>query len=550
MLPDPRDFGLPFDVWRPGQEDAILYALQAPQRFVGLVLPTGAGKSLINMGVCRLGGGLGAYLTATKALQAQLMIDTGGRDTVVTIQGQSGYTCEAMSAGGELAHLYRGGGQRATVDQGACHVGAECSLKAGGCEYFDRIHQAKSPTTDLVVTNYAWWLTLARRNDISLAPDILILDEAHAAPDQLASALGADITAKDVWDVLGEKLPAYDRRSAAAWVEWASTSVTRLGEMLEGTTPRTHDAVKRLRRAQWLMRSLERVARVQPALLLLSEPQPEMVRFDLVWAAPYAERHLFRGVKKIILSSATLTMHTAELLGLSPNMIAMYEGGDGFDVRRRPVYLLGRTRVDQRMTHEQEKMWLIGIDQILRDRRDRKGIIHSVSYRRRDVLVSRSEYREHMMTHDRYNTAEVIAKFKARPASSGAILVSPAVTTGYDFPYDDCDYQIISKIPFPDSRDPVVAARTLIDRQYPLHVAMQDLVQMVGRPMRAADDQCETFIVDAHARWFLGKHADLAPRWFRRAIQRLDTVPTPPPPVGRPRTSDGGPNEARDYAHG
>jgi hypothetical protein len=40
-----------------------------------------------------------------------------------------------------------------------------------------------------------------------------------------------------------------------------------------------------------------------------------------------------------------------------------------------------------------------------------------------------------------------------------------------------------------------------------------------------------TFIVDAHAGWFLSKNADLAPRWFRRAISRLDTLPAPPPPL-------------------
>jgi hypothetical protein len=74
----------------------------------------------------------------------------------------------------------------------------------------------------------------------------------------------------------------------------------------------------------------------------------------------------------------------------------------------------------------------------------------------------------------------------------------------------------------------------LVDKRYPNHLAMQTLVQAVGRGMRAEDDACETFIVDAHAIWFLSKHGDLAPRWFRRAVRRLEpgTVPTPPPALG------------------
>jgi ATP-dependent DNA helicase DinG len=113
------------------------------------------------------------------------------------------------------------------------------------------------------------------------------------------------------------------------------------------------------------------------------------------------------------------------------------------------------------------------------------------------------------------------------------VLVSPALTTGYDFPYGECEYQVIAKIPFADMRDPVTKARTLVDPLYPMYVAMQELVQMVGRGMRAADDQCETFVCDGHAAWFLSKHLNLAPQWFRRALRRQSpgALPAPPPPL-------------------
>jgi Rad3-related DNA helicase len=73
-----------------------------------------------------------------------------------------------------------------------------------------------------------------------------------------------------------------------------------------------------------------------------------------------------------------------------------------------------------------------------------------------------------------------------------------------------------------------------VDKRYPAYLAMQELIQSCGRGMRSADDQCETFITDAHANWFLSKNADLAPQWFKRAIRRLDpgSIPTPPPPLG------------------
>lgn len=533
-LPPPIDFGLPaqFTAWRPGQDDAVLHALESPERFVGLVLPTGAGKSLVYMAVAKLMPARAVNLTATKALQRQLYQDYGqDDDDTVLVQGQSAYACRALQAGGELVHTFPellGQGHPVMVDHGPCHLGADCSMKSNGCDYFDTVRHAMK--ADVVVTNYAWWMTIVNRPDIRLTPDLLVLDEAHAAPDQLANALGADVSARDVTDILNQKLYTSTEMDAASWVSWARRESNKLTDMLDGTAPRGAEAVKKLRRAQWLQQSLMRVSRIDPKLLLSSDTA-DGIRFDLVWAAPYAESHLFRGIKKVLLTSATLTTHTADLLGIVPNDLTMYEGGDGFPLDRRPVYVIPTVRVDHRMTPESERYWLARIDQILRARGDRKGIIHTVSYRRRDLILARSEHRDRMVTHGRFNTMDEIRKFKA--AKPGTILVSPSVTTGYDFPYSECEFQIICKIPFPDSRDPVVKARSDIDSKYAAHVAMQDLVQAVGRGMRAEDDRCETFIIDDHAKWFLNRNADLAPRWFRRALVRTDIVPAPPPRVER-----------------
>ncbi len=538
MLPPPVDFGLPeqYIEWRPGQAEAVIRAMDSPNRMLGAVLPTGFGKSLMYMATAHLTRAKTVILTSTKALQRQLMRDFKVLDTCL-IQGQRAYICEAMQPSGKLYGLYKGERFMVTmVDHGPCHLGVECELKLGGCGYFDAVRSALR--VDIVITNYAWWFTLVENLSIRLQPDLLICDEAHDAPDALAGALGADVMREDVYDILGQKLGPAAAQTPAEWVSWARLSVNKLTRMLEGTTPQTREAAQKLRRAQWLLRSLKRVTVIEPPLLLASDAE-RGIRFDVVWAAPYAEQYLFRSVPKIVLTSATFSMHTAELLGVVPNDIDFYEAGDGFPTARRPVYVL-RTpeplmpiRVDHSMSADLERRWLDRIDDIVASRSDRKGIIHCHSYKRRDAILARSRLRDggQLMSHGRHDTADRIRAFKA--SKPGTVFVSPSITTGYDFPYDECEYQIIAKIPFPDSRDPVVAARTLIDRKYPAHVAMQKLVQAVGRGMRAEDDACETFIVDEHSRWFLSKHADLAPRWFRKAIKRTESLPAPPPLVGR-----------------
>lgn len=536
-FPPPVAFGLPahFADWRPGQIEAILHATESPERMTGLVLPTGFGKSLVYMAAAHMSGSRAVILTSTKALQRQLTLDFNALGATL-VQGQSSYVCTALQPGGELVSAFGASGRDTVmVDHGPCHLGAECSLKARGCGYFDAIRQAQQ--AQIVITNYAWWFTLQHQPQIRLVPDLLILDEAHAAPDALADALGATVGVRDVKEIVRQDLPGAKKRTPHAWREWAEQTSATLVKMLSGAHASSRDTARKIRRAQWLQKSLARVASLDARLLLVSD-EPDAVRFDVVWAAPYAEGRLFRSIKRLLFTSATFTAHTAELLGIAPNDIAIYEAGTGFAKERRPVYIVPAVfagikvvRIDHRLAPLEEQAWLDHMDQIHAPRGDRKGIVHTVSYQRRDTIMARSKFRDRMVTHGRHDAAEKIARFKDAPA--GTILVSPSVTTGYDFPYDQCEYQIIAKIPFPDSRDPVTAARSQIDAKYPAHVAMQELVQEVGRGMRADDDQCETFIVDGHANWFLTKHADLAPRWFRRALIRTTTLPTPPPPLGR-----------------
>lgn len=546
MLPAPCDLGLPasFTAWRDGQIDAVLAATDTDRRFTGLVLPTGFGKSLVYMAIAHLTGRRTVILTATRALQRQLMRDFAALDAVL-VQGQRSYGCRAVSVGGELYSRYgtaimAGSDRLPTVDQAPCHLGIHCSLKALGCGYFDTVRAAQR--TPLVITNYAWWMTLVKNPQVVLRPTLLVLDEAHDAPDQLASAIGAELPAQLTAQVLSERLPRGADLTAAQWVQWARTRAARIAAMLDDAQPQTRDAVTALRRAKLLLHSLDRIADMDPSLLLVTD-LVDRLKFDLVWAAPYAEPWLFRHVDRVVLTSATMSRMTGDLLGIMEKDLHFYEAGDGFAVAQRPVYIAPARKppfgeplqADHRMDGDVQlqEAWIAQLDRVLDSRRDRKGIIHSVSYRRRDFILTHSAHRDRMVTHGATNAAEIIAAFKAAPP--GTILVSPAVTTGYDFPYDECEFQIVAKIPFPDRRDALTHARTLIDARYPNHVAMQQLVQMVGRGMRAADDRCETFILDAHAVWFLSKHAALAPRWFRRAVRRLDagSIPAAPPRLNR-----------------
>jgi Rad3-related DNA helicase len=169
------------------------------------------------------------------------------------------------------------------------------------------------------------------------------------------------------------------------------------------------------------------------------------------------------------------------------------------------------------------------MDTIIRQRLDRKGIIHTTSYDRQNQIYNRSEHKDIIIAPRPNELRSALEEFKA--AEAPRILMSPAVTTGYDFPGSMCEYQILLKVPFIDQRSPVMSARAEADPEYLPYLTAQTFVQTCGRAMRSPEDQSENFVLDAHANWFLKKHRDLFPPWFMRQVRYPNGLPSPPPPL-------------------
>lgn len=529
LLPPPDAIGAPdhFTDWRPDQPAAILRAIDSPHRFVGLVMPTGSGKSLTYVSAALLTGKRTAILTSTKGLQTQLLADFESCG-LVDVRGQNAYDCIALR--GELSeYAIRDG--RESCEDGPCHAGIPCSLSRAGCLYYDAIRRAQR--APLVVTNYKFWLA-QKVYGMGLGTfDQLVLDEAHNAPDELASFLSTTLSIKEIEVGARSRIPA-EPDSLTCWKRWAEERGAYLAELLDQWKPSGRQELALHRQTRHVLRKLQTLRRLDPDTWILI-PHGSEFTFDPIWASEFAEEALFQQIPRVLFTSATFNAKTAALLGIEGrDALDLYEVASGFPVARRPVIytpLAPPLRVDYKMTQADERRMIAHVDNIIRQRRDRKGIVHTISYKRRNLLIQHSEFADSMIAHDTATTRTAVEKFKA--SGPGTILVSPSITTGWDFPYSDCEYQIVLKVPFPDSREPVMQARTLQDKDYPAYLAMQQLVQAVGRGMRAADDQCETFVVDDHAQWFLRKYRHLAPRWFFAAYRTSETIPSPPPPLAR-----------------
>lgn len=542
---NPQDLGLDkFDEFRPAQLEAISFVLGSSKPYVALCLPGGSGKSLVAVALAKLFDARTVILTSTKGLQDQYLRDFGlirtaarvlsrlgqrPRGVMVDIRGKANYHCaehDVSCADGERMGCRRFG--------------------TSSCEYSDALAIAAS--SELVVTNYAMWMSAGEsfRENV----DLLILDEAHLAPEELARHLEVVIAQEDLESLEDESgVPFWTEcprsENPRAWDSYASWFGRTAKSLADGRRAQIRERglldgdIEFIRQCDALREKLANI-RLYAAYAVVDQERlrrQTLWRFNPIEPGHFAQAKLLAPVapaQKTVLMSSTITPKTLSLLNLKPDRYEFREWPRVFPANRCPVYHLPTVRLNHRTSESDLRRWLEQIDRIIESRLDRKGIIHTVSYQRQQYLLANSRFSQYFLANttdpDSPSAAEVVEQFRGR--SAPAILVSPSFSTGWDFPYEQAEWQIITKIPFPPVVSKVMKARVERDKSYPSYLAMQELVQASCRGMRSADDRCETFIIDDNIAWFLHQNRKFAPAWFQ--VRKVASLPKPPQRVKSP----------------
>jgi|SRR5579859_1066569 len=510
----PQSLGFPpqFEHFRAAQEEAIEHALTSEKRFIGIGAPPGVGKSGCAYALSRLLGGRTAILTANLGLARQYM--EAGFPGMVEIKGRANYPC---------------------WEGGTCEDGGRlgCGDKEG-CPYLGAFRSQQE--SDIILTNYAYWLAVHDKAQGVRPPDTLICDEAGECHEWLSRALDFHIGEREVREA-GVKLSPLPGEDTVEWSKLWQTLLPAAEGHLTRIKARTSVSVEKrlrdLRHAESFVERCEKLIRLDHDWVITREDGTDDGRlwhFECIWPGRYKEK-LFRGIERVILMSATLRPKTLSLLGIKRDECDFREWPRQFPAANGPVVWVPTARMTHRMSGEDEAIWLRRIGEIFKWGSDRKGLVHTVSYLRAKQIASSINGNHGIPVFvngaadpESSTARQVYERFMA---SDRGVLVSPSFSTGWDFPRQAAEWQIIAKIAFPDTRSKLMQARMERDPDYANYLAAQDLVQGSGRIVRSETDRGTSICIDDNISWFTRVASEHMPRWFK--IRREEELPKPLP---------------------
>ena len=216
--------------------------------------------------------------------------------------------------------------------------------------------------------------------------------------------------------------------------------------------------------------------------------------------------------KKILLMSATLP---------SPKNFRKWFGSDQnpaflnlphtFPASNREIAITSDRPITAKTQDAEWPRIVKEITNIAKQYEGKRGLIHTVSFALTERLAEALHGKglgKRLVTHSRNaDRADCIKDYLGSP---GAILLSPSVMEGFDFPDELCEFIIFVKVPYPNYGDLWVKTRAQADWDWYGWTAARNIVQGAGRGVRHETDQCDTWILDGGAR----RLQSFFPSWF------------------------------------
>ena len=520
LVPEtPADLGLPFKEWRPYQREMVERIVSSTKHVFMCELPVGAGKSLIGVASARLMGLRAAYLAYSRQLTQQLHDDF---PDAFIMSGRINFPCRRFNfpclgcerdCQGCQVPIYISADDCSKDD---CLVKASCAYERA---------KRRALSADLAVMPQSYFIHEANfAGSFSGAP-FLVVDEAQRVEEVLLDFISVRLTARQL-EALSIELPRYKTRFEA-WKDWAEETLVKVSRR-EDELKATFTSQTQKNWPSW--REYLRLGRLTSKLDLflhsvdehwLFNPGETAWEFKPTWLRGLAQKFLWEHSPKVLALSASF---------LSPETWAWEMGVDDWDYARapsnfpkenRPIYYIPCGDMSKNNLEASLPEVVSTLDALMELHPEERGIIHCVTYKERDFILSHSAHKDRLLSHNETDRSKVIEQFFS--STTPAVLVSPSVMEGLDAKYDRAKWQVLTKLCFPDLGDPQIRKRRFsgkLGREWYTIACARKLVQMYGRICRAEDDRGNvTYILDSRFPRFVSEMKEVLPQWFLEAIE-------------------------------
>lgn len=511
-----------FPSWRDYQEESIQEIIDSDKSLFILDAPCGSGKSLTAMSVARLSNAKVYYVVSTKQLQDQILGDFPFAKKVI---GRSNFTCQH-------------GLLKLTCAEGLyCSTGLACPER-GTCPYY--MQKESAMESQFCVMNYSYFLTAMNYAEDWDIADLIIFDEGHLMESELFKQVGISLSPKnfhdydftfpgsediclerveDLYDYLKEEISDIKGKR-------------QMSLLMELTDDLSVSDAKDLKKMEILYKKISFVLKHYNEGWVLDykrvkEFKNSRVTFKPIMVNDFAYMYFKHG-SKFLVQSATMPPVNIFCRGFGINQsdVGYKEVHSTFPrenspVIYRPVGKLSYAHIDENLPKAINEIY-----NIVSQNMDKKILIHTANYRISreigDTIVILDEKENKVINvrvfgHD--NAGERLAALEDfKSAEAPAILSSPSFETGVDLPYEQCEVQIIVKIPFLSLGDKQTKKRAELDREWYISATINRLEQACGRGVRAEDDTCITYILDECFKGLAKQYSYMFKEWFSDRI--------------------------------
>lgn len=558
-----------FHPWQLGAIDEAIEQFRAGMRVVMIDAPTGAGKTLIGESIAQLVSQWHRwtphenrlYLCTSLPLQAQFV---GDFPAAALIKGRSNYP--TLDAGDGWPEVHAGDCTKTLVEVvgGRAELCPRCDTEDCSvrlvedpppkrvthchqchpwefCPY--EVAKGRALSSQLTVANTAY--LLAEANSVGRfgeQPDgvgtfgVTVVDEADTLEDVLMGYVELAVGARSVAR-LGIGTPK--KTVATSWLEWLTEAEFRSRQMVVGyaqelATLQTLQKDPPTR----LLRDLDQWTRLRDQIVAVKrrieedpdgwvyQEQGSSLSMRPIRVDRFGEEMIWRHSERWLLMSATLISpaQVARDLGIEDGTWGSVSVDSPFPVERRPVIVRPVADMSYSSKDAERPYLHEAVDEILTQHPGDRVLIHTVSYELAERLLQFLSLTAHAHRTLTYTTArdrdEVLERYRRTP---GAVLVAPSLERGVDLPNEECRVVVVCKVPYPALGDKQVSTRlhgTQDGRSWYLTRTIRSLVQMTGRGMRHANDQCTSYILDKAflKLWSDGLARALVPRWWKDAL--------------------------------